>query len=67
MGSVNSTFFAKVTEESYLPRRGFAAAITAHRAHKVVTIPAFEIEMLCCSIASWMLVLQNSKLHEAGQ
>ena len=25
-----------------------------------VTIPAFEIEMLCCSIASWMLVRSAS-------
>lgn len=30
---------------------GFAAAMTAHRACSVVTMPAFEMEMLCCSMA----------------
>ena len=29
-----------------------------YRACKVVTIPAFEIEIDCCSIASWMDVLR---------
>jgi len=33
---------------------GLAAAMTAQRACSVVTMPALEIEMLCCSMASWM-------------
>lgn len=36
---------------------GLAAAITVQRACKDVTMPALEMEMLCCSMASWMLVL----------
>ena len=57
MGSVRSTFWAKEREGSYLPLVGLAAAMMEHRADRVVTIPAFEIDMLCCSIASWILVL----------
>ena len=52
IGSVNSTLSAKFLVLSYLPFYGFAAAITLHLACKDVTIPAFEIEILCCSIAS---------------
>jgi hypothetical protein len=36
---------------------GFAAAITLHLAYKLVMIPALEIEIDCCSIASWIEVL----------
>ena len=72
IGSVSSTFSAKLNEESYLPPIGFAAAMTEQRAYsrrmlapdalrfkliirhtcREVTIPAFETEMVCCSIAS---------------
>jgi hypothetical protein len=31
----------------------------AQRACSVVTMPALEIEMLCCSIASWIEVLRQ--------
>lgn len=94
MGSVKSTFSAKVKEGSYLPpertgeedemRRGrrhsenaqpankcwgfqplnapigLQAAMTVHLACREVTMPALEMEMLCCSIASWILVLSAS-------
>jgi hypothetical protein len=43
--------------ELYLPYKGLAAAMTEHLALKVVTIPALEIEIVCCSIASWIEVL----------
>lgn len=54
------TFSAKVSEGSYLPPMGLAAAMMEHRACKDVTIPALLIEMLCCSMASWMLVRSES-------
>ena len=49
---------------------GFAAAITAQRLDSVVTMPALEMEMVCCSIASWMavrswsLILSNSSIRQ---
>lgn len=62
------TFSEKVSEGSYLPPSGLAAAITAHLAYmtchlvnddvqhvctcKDVTMPALDIDMLCCSMAS---------------
>jgi len=39
---------------------GFAAAITEQRAYKLVMIPALEIEIDYCSIASWIEVLSQS-------
>lgn len=39
---------------------GLAAAMTVHLACSDVTMPALEMEMLCCSMASWMLVLSAS-------
>lgn len=39
---------------------GLAAAMTVQRACSEVTMPALEMEMLCCSMASWMLVLSAS-------
>lgn len=39
---------------------GLQAAITVHLACSDVTMPALEMEMLCCSMASWMLVLSAS-------
>ena len=41
----------------YRPPIGFAAAMMEQRACRDVTIPALEMEMDCCSIASWMDVL----------
>lgn len=57
MGSVKSTFYVKDKLVLYLPWTGLAAAITEHLALSVVTIPAFEIEIVCCYIASWIEVL----------
>lgn len=39
---------------------GLAAAMIVQRACREVTMPALEMEMLCCSMASWMLVLSWS-------
>ena len=47
-------------EGSYLPPMGLEAAMTVQRAWREVTMPALEMEMLCCSMASWMLVLSAS-------
>lgn len=42
---------------------GLAAAMTVQRACSEVTMPALEMEMLCCSMASWMLVLSWSFIY----
>jgi hypothetical protein len=52
MGSVKSTLSAKDNYELYFPLIGLAAAITAHLACKLATIPALEIEIVYYSIAS---------------
>ena len=50
------------------PLVGLAAANTAHRVRRLALIPAFEMEMLCCSMASCMLersavfILSNSSI-----
>ena len=36
---------------SYLPNTGLAAASTAAREFKMVVIPAFATEIVCCSMA----------------
>lgn len=46
---------------------GLAAAITVQRACKDVTMPALEMEMLCCSMASWMLVLSWSFIYKKAR
>lgn len=43
----------------YVPM-GLEAAMTVHLACSEVTMPALEMEMLCCSMASWILVLSAS-------
>lgn len=43
---------------------GLAAAMTVHLACSEVTMPALEMEMLCCSMASWILVLSASFIWE---
>ena len=50
-----------------LPPMGLAAAMTVQRAWREVTMPALEMEMLCCSMASWMLVLSWSFICVEGQ
>ena len=39
---------------SYLPKIGFAAAKILVLALRVACTPALAIEMVCCSMASWM-------------
>jgi hypothetical protein len=70
MGSVSSTFSEKVFDASYRPPTGLAAAMTEHRAWREVTMPALEMEMDCCSMASWMetrswsFILSNSSMRQ---
>ena len=52
IGSERSTFSLKDICELYLPCKGLAAAITEHLARSVVTMPALEIEIDCCYMAS---------------
>lgn len=67
---MSSTFSAKVLDESYRPMTGFAAAMTEHLALSVVMMPAFEMEIDCCSIASWIdvrswsFILSNSSIKQ---
>ena len=50
------------------PFLGFAAASTAQRVRRLALIPAFDIEIVCCSIASCILerspsfILSNSSI-----
>ncbi len=60
IGSVKSTLSIKFNEELYFPEIGLAAAITEHLAYKLATIPALEIEILYCSMASCIEVLSCS-------
>ena len=54
----------------YLPYNGFAAAKIEVLAFNVVVIPALEMEMVCCSITSWIAVrsvssiLSNSSIQQ---
>ena len=51
--------YERVPKEVY--HAGFAAANTEVRELRTVVIPALAIEMVCCSIASWIATLnQNS-------
>jgi hypothetical protein len=49
---------------------GLEAAMTEHLALRVATIPALEIEMVCCSMASWIevrsesFILSNSSIRQ---
>jgi len=47
------------TSGLYFPLARLAAAMIEQRACNVVTIPALDIEMDCCSIASWIEVLRK--------
>jgi hypothetical protein len=54
----------------YRPYRGLAAARIDVRAFRVVDIPAFDIDIVCCSITSWIAVrsvssiLSNSSMQQ---
>lgn len=56
-------------KSSYLPMRGLAAARTDALEFRIVVIPAFAIEIVCYSIASWIatlsycLILSNSSMQ----
>jgi hypothetical protein len=54
IGGEISTFHLKDLVLSYLPLNGFAAARIDVLAFKVAWIPAFAIEIVCYSIASWI-------------
>mmetsp|Transcript_29921 Transcript_29921/g.85489 ORF Transcript_29921/g.85489 Transcript_29921/m.85489 type:complete len:237 (-) Transcript_29921:620-1330(-) len=64
-----SIWSAVLWRSSYVPKRGLAAASTLHWVFNIVVIPAFAIEMVCCSIASWIAtrsfssILSNSSMH----
>ena len=61
------TFSEKVKEGSYLPPMGLEAAMMEQRACSEVTMPALDMEMLCCSMASCMLVLSWSFIWQEGR
>mmetsp|Transcript_17301 Transcript_17301/g.35073 ORF Transcript_17301/g.35073 Transcript_17301/m.35073 type:complete len:229 (-) Transcript_17301:785-1471(-) len=58
-----------LVKSSYVPKRGLAAATTLHRVFSIVVMPALAMEIVCCSIASWMatrsfkLILSNSSMQ----
>eukprot|EP00733_Pompholyxophrys_punicea_P002157 Pompholyxophrys_punicea_v1_NODE_1490_length_688_cov_3.650869.p2 type:complete len:103 gc:universal NODE_1490_length_688_cov_3.650869:318-626(+) len=55
-------FSNTVSLRLYRLRTGFAAAKTAVRALRVVVMPAFAMETVCCSITSWMAVRSPSSI-----
>mmetsp|Transcript_29811 Transcript_29811/g.78209 ORF Transcript_29811/g.78209 Transcript_29811/m.78209 type:complete len:247 (-) Transcript_29811:1274-2014(-) len=65
----NSMFSSASLVSSHRPKAELAAAMTEVRELSVVVIPALAIEMVCCSIASWIatrsdsLILSNSSMH----
>jgi hypothetical protein len=52
IGSVRSTLSLKFKVMLYVPLMGFAAAMTLHLACRLVMIPALEMEIVYCSMAS---------------
>lgn len=46
----------------YRPYNGLAAARIEVRALSVVDIPALEIDIVCCSITSWIAVRSDSSI-----
>ena len=38
----------------------------AERAFRVVVMPAFAMDTVCCSMTSWIAVLQGEKWMETG-
>ena len=47
---------------SYRPKTGLAAARTLVRLLRTVVMPALAIEMVCCSIASWIATRSSSRI-----
>ena len=54
MGAEMSILYLRDLVRSYLPLFGLAAARIEVRALSVAWIPALAIEMVYCSIASWI-------------
>lgn len=54
IGAEILTLNLKVLVLSYLPNTGLAAARIDARAFRVAWIPALAIEIVYCSIASWI-------------
>jgi len=54
IGCVMFTFAFNDLDRSYLPPTGFAAASTDVLAFSVACTDALEMEIVCCSIASWI-------------
>jgi hypothetical protein len=52
IAGVTLIFYLKLLMVSYLQFKGFMAAKTGVLAFKVACTPAFDREMLCCSITS---------------
>jgi hypothetical protein len=52
-----SIYSAACFKSSYLPNIGLAAASTEVLEFRIVVIPALAIEIVYCSIASWMATL----------
>ena len=70
IGIVMSTFAFRVFVRSYLPCLGFAAARIAVRALRLAWMPALVMDIVCCSIASWIAtwsvasILSNSSMQQ---
>ncbi len=63
-------FFRRDCDLSYRPKIGLAAARILVLAWRVAWIPALAIEIVCCSMASWMAtwslssILSNSSIQQ---
>ena len=70
IGAGNDRLCFSFFERSYRPPTGLAAAKMDVRALSVAWIPALDIEMVCCSIASWIAtwslasILSNSSMQQ---
>ena len=70
IGALILTFALSVVFRLYLPPTGFAAARMLVRAFRVAWMPALAMEMVCCSMASWMAtwsdmsILSNSSMAQ---
>uniref|UniRef100_A0AAG5CRG8 Uncharacterized protein n=1 Tax=Anopheles atroparvus TaxID=41427 RepID=A0AAG5CRG8_ANOAO len=63
------SMFSSPFVSSHRPKMELAAASTEQREFSVVVMPAFAIEIVCCSIASWIatrsssFILSNSSIQ----
>uniref|UniRef100_A0A6B0UTH6 Putative secreted protein n=1 Tax=Ixodes ricinus TaxID=34613 RepID=A0A6B0UTH6_IXORI len=56
------SMFSSALVSSQRPKTLLAAASTEHLELRVVVIPALAMEMVCCSMASWMATLSSSRI-----